>query len=129
MILKNLLTEYRNGNEEAVDKLFEEVIITDEDNSYIKQIKIYDIELLRMVYSILKSYIRKCKKHKKWYEVAICISTEDIKAIFISELYNLFNDRTFNSRSEYAIFKALKNNINVHLSLKYGIGCNRDKKE
>lgn len=107
MILKDVLTEYRNKNKKAIGKIFNNSI----NNNGSIGIKILDEELERTIKKTYADYVKEGIAKRKKVIAVFNGDINDMAELFISELYILFNDESFEPPDESAIFKALKYNV------------------
>lgn len=107
MILKDVLTEYRNKNKKAIGKIFTNSI----NNNGSIGIKILDEELERTIKKTYADYVKEGIAKRKKVIAVFNGDINDMAELFISELYILFNDESFEPPDESAIFKALKYNV------------------
>lgn len=116
MILKEILTEYRNGNKKAIEKIYINCINHDDGI----RIKILDKELERTISRTYYDYTKGGISNRKKVIAVFNGDINDMTEIFISELYCLFGDESFEPADETAIFKALKYNVvrNLNQELK-----------
>lgn len=106
MILKEILTEYRNGNKKAIEKIYINCI----SNSGMI-IKILDKELENTIKRTYTDYLQEGITTRKRVNAVFNGDINDMTEIFISELYCLFDDESFEPADETAIFKVLKYNV------------------
>lgn len=108
MILKDTLTEYRNGNTNIIiEKIYSNYM----DNDNCMKIKILDKELERTIKRTYNDYIQEGISRRKRVNAVFNGDIDDMTEMFISELYSLYDDVSFEPADESAIFKALKYNV------------------
>ncbi len=119
-MLFKILTEYRNGNVNALNKLFTDMGTVTENPTYVNQIIIHDIPLMNTIKRTFEEYQKPYKTCRKKCISTFCGDIEDMKQLFITELYRLFDDDSFLPDNESSIFRALKYNVtrNIEESLK-----------
>lgn len=106
MILKEILTEYRNGNKKAIEKIYIHCI----SNSGMI-IKILDKELENTIKRTYTDYLQEGITTRKRVNAVFNGDINDMTEIFISELYCLFDDESFEPADETTVFKVLKYNV------------------
>ena len=106
--LYDIFTEYRNGNK---DILIEKVYSCCMDNDNCMKIKILNKALERTIKRTYNDYIQEGISRRKKVNAVFNGDTDDMTEIFISELYSLCDDLSFEPADETAIFKALKYNV------------------
>lgn len=106
--LYDIFTEYRNGNK---DILIEKVHSCCMDNDNCMKIKILNKALERTIKRTYNDYIQEGISRRKKVNAVFDGDTDDMTEIFISELYSLCDDLSFEPADETAIFKALKYNV------------------
>lgn len=107
-MLLEILKEYRNGNKDAFNKLYTDMVLSSGDTNCKDKIKIHDKGLDCTINKTYRDFIIEGKTNKKKCIASFKGSKDDMKLIFIAELYSLFEDENFEPVNESAIFKALK---------------------
>lgn len=114
--LIEIFREYRNGNKKAIEKIYNNCINNDDGI----KIKILDKELERTINRTYNDYIKGGITNRKKVIAVFNGDINDMTEVFVSELYSLFDDESFEPADETAIFKAIKYNVvrNLNQELK-----------